>query len=66
MPRTGLATAYAYDESGNIVRMTQGEQTTAYEYDLLGRMVRQIAADGTETAYAYDALGNLVGQTDCG
>ena len=49
---------------GNVLSVTQGEQVTRYAYDLLGRLVKQISADGTERTYAYDALGNLVGQTD--
>ena len=54
-------TKYAYDLSGNLIRVTAPDgSVTTYRYDALNRPVRVIDALGNETTYGYDAMDRLV------
>ena len=70
----GIATAYVYDDIGNMIQKTEAvgtadERITEYTYDGDGNLLtttRLADADtaAAETVMAYDALGNLVSITD--
>lgn len=52
--------SYTYDDVGNIIAATRGDQTTTYAYDNLGQLIR--ANDPFENAtwlYYYDRGGNM-------
>ena len=56
-------TSYSYNESDELVQITQGVQTRAFQYDSLGRMTRQKMAEHTAT---INNLGVYVGPSDPG
>jgi RHS repeat-associated protein len=60
-----LYTAYAYDATGNLTKITDAEgRSTQYHYDALGRLLRVEDAAGGITSYTYDARDNLLSLTD--
>lgn len=61
----GHEKTYAYDESGNLIEMTDtlGNKYTR-EYDLLGRVTKEIDPLGNETSYTYSRLGEIETITD--
>lgn len=59
------ATAYAYDGSGALVRVTnQLGHVTTLTYDLVGRKTATSDPNTGTWMYGYDLGGNLVSQTD--
>lgn len=60
-----ITTTYGYDNSGNLVRMSdQVGNTWTWNYDLLGHQTRATDPDTGATATTYDTLGNLISSTD--
>ena len=68
----GKAYSYAYDEAGNIKKITNPDGSwVEYEYDSLNQLKKEtyFAGDGvldvpyTSVEYAYDARGNLLSKT---
>ncbi len=55
---TGTA-AYAYDDSGLLLTVTEGSDVLTRAYDARSRLVSFTTADGDVIGYAYDANGNL-------
>ena len=51
---------YDYDQDGNLISKTEGDNVWTYEYNNENRLVKVIKADGVETEYEYDALGNRI------
>jgi RHS repeat-associated protein len=53
-------TGFSYDARGRLATVTDPLLRTAHMfYDSVGRVTRQVLADGREILYAYDASGNL-------
>lgn len=62
-----LATTYAYDAAGQIIRQTDPlGHTQTYSYDSLGRLMSEIDALGNTISYAYDVRSLLVSRTVSG
>ncbi len=68
-----ISTAYLYDGSGNVEKVTERKQVSADaiveevtdpEYDGLGRLVSEQRYDGKIVRYEYDAKGNRKKVTD--
>lgn len=60
----GLALAYTYDDTGNILSEVKNGQTTTYVYDKLGQLIR--VNDPHENAtwlYSYDMGGNILSKS---
>ena len=47
---------YTYDDNGNRISKTDGDDTTTYSYDFLNRLTEITYDDGTSTKFFYDAL----------
>ncbi len=63
----GRTTRFVYDERGRLARVTDPLHRTAeLFYDSIGRVTREVLADGREIQYAYDANGNLTTLTPPG
>lgn len=45
---------------GDVLKEIQGDKVKTNEYDFQGRMVKSIAANGTEIFYEYDKKGNVI------
>ena len=75
----GLVTTYAYNTQGNLIQISQGEQTRSFKYDSLGRLTAQKFAETSPTlndlgvyvgsgtwsdVYTYDERSNLISRTD--
>ncbi|MBU7044908.1 MAG: RHS repeat protein [Theionarchaea archaeon] len=57
----GNTISCAYDNSGNIISITDARgYTSAYEYDLLNRLTKKINPDLTEKEAVYDDINNKV------
>ena len=57
---TGRATVFEHDESGDLVSITDPDQTTrTFAYDPERRMVGQTTRTGAFTQYTYDHAGRL-------
>jgi RHS repeat-associated protein len=56
------ATAFTYDDNGNLVRDTAGGSTNTYEYDLDDHLIKAVVGNQT-SLYEYDPLGNRTGKT---
>jgi RHS repeat-associated protein len=59
-------TAYASDDNGNIISMTDATGTTTYAWDSRNRLQSITSPAGQRTTYLYDFAGNLISQTDSG
>lgn len=58
-------TSYVYDESDNLIAMTDGLlQTTNFRYDRLDRLTSQTGPDGATTVLAYDVNDVLASVAD--
>jgi RHS repeat-associated protein len=60
------ATAYSYDDSGNVTATTDSTGTTTYSWDSRNRLQSISAPNGEKTTFVYDFGGNLISQTDSG
>ncbi|MBI0318048.1 putative T7SS-secreted protein, partial [Streptomyces javensis] len=61
----GHTTRYAYDDSGNLIRVTRPDGTAATAtYDAYGRPLEVREPDGAVWRHAYDDRGNRVRTTD--
>jgi RHS repeat-associated protein len=56
---------YEYDLDGNLIRKTEGGNTTTYDYDIENRLVEVSTPTDTWTYY-YDAFGNRIASTHNG
>lgn len=62
----GRKTAFAYDEVGNLLTVTEPDgSVTAYEYDACGLVIRLTEPNGATRRFAYDARLRLAAATDC-
>ena len=52
-----LPLSLAYDERGNLTRVSQGNKSIRYEYDPSDRLIAVTGADGKRTQIDYDAAG---------
>lgn len=53
--------SYIYDDRGNILSVTAGNQTTSYEYDLANQLTRENNQAGNFThTWEYDNAGNIL------
>ena len=61
----GTQILFAYDDSGNLIKVTKGKAVTQFAYDALDRLTGVVTADGNELQYVY-APGepSLVTQAD--
>ncbi|MEN6342197.1 MAG: RHS repeat-associated core domain-containing protein [Methanospirillum sp.] len=59
------ATSYRYDNNGNMIEHTTGNQTCSYEYDIENRLV-SIDDGNNQWRFEYDALGNRIRVTENG
>jgi RHS repeat-associated protein len=61
----GLATAYSYDENGNLLSRTSAIDSAFYEWDAENRLIAaDTDGDGTDdVTYEYDAAGMRTAQT---
>jgi RHS repeat-associated protein len=60
----GYHTSYDYDTLGNLVSVTQGDQTRTFSYDNLSRSLSATNPEGGMVSNTYDANGNLVTKRD--
>jgi len=51
---------YEYDEYGNRIRMTDGENHISYTYNSLNQLISTADTAGNEQNYVYDKRGNMV------
>jgi RHS repeat-associated protein len=61
-----LSTFFSYDAMGNLVKVTQGQQTRTYQYDSLGRMTASCVPETNNqcTTYAFTDFGLINQRTD--
>jgi RHS repeat-associated protein len=57
-------THYSYDVLGNLVQVTQGQQTRTFTYSSLSRLLSAANPESGLVSYAYDPGGNLLTKTD--
>jgi RHS repeat-associated protein len=62
----GNATAYTYDDAGDLTSATGPDGTTTYAWDARGQLQSIVAPDGQRTDLFYDFAGRLIAQTDSG
>jgi RHS repeat-associated protein len=61
------STFYDYDESGNLISVTNAKsETTTHYYDDQNRLIKTEFPDGTFESYSYDDVGNLEEKLDRG
>lgn len=58
----GEITSFAYDASGNVIRVSSPMSTVEFERDVLGRVLAE-TVDGRTTRFTYDELGQLISRT---
>jgi YD repeat-containing protein len=58
-------TTYSYDDDGNLISKTKGDDTWTYSYNDENRLVSTTSPDGI-VSYQYDGLGNLTATTKNG
>ena len=65
-PAVALSTYYTYDPMGNLLQVTQGQQTRSYVYDGLGRMTSVSTPETGNQAmtYTYTDFGAVATRTD--
>jgi RHS repeat-associated protein len=58
---TPLSTYYSYDATGNVLQITQGQQTRTFSYDSLGRMLSSVTPETAyqTTTYSYTDFGAI-------
>jgi YD repeat-containing protein len=65
--QSGRVTTFEYNNRGLLARITDPlNRTASLSHDTVGRVTRQVLADGREILYAYDANGNLLSLTPPG
>ena len=52
-------TSYTYDENGNLLTVTKGNDTITRVYDALNRVTSYTNTQGQTIGYSYDNVGNL-------
>jgi RHS repeat-associated protein len=58
------STFYSYDVIGNLVQITQGDQTRTFSYDSLSRLGRVVNPESGIVDYTYDRNGNIKTKRD--
>jgi YD repeat-containing protein len=53
----GVATAYEYDELGEVLTQTVASRTDRYSYNLAGQLTSEETAGGRRVVHEYDAAG---------
>jgi YD repeat-containing protein len=63
---TPLSTLYNYNAKGQLVQVTQGQQTRTYQYDDLGRLTSSTVPEtgNLATTYTYKDFGAVYQRTD--
>lgn len=51
---------YEYDNSGNIIKEVNNNDSVSYVYDGNDQLIKEIFKDGTTNEYQYDRVGNRV------
>lgn len=62
--RLNYETSYDYDILGNLIGVTQGEQTRTFTYDSLSRLKTATNPESGTVTFTYDANNNLLTKTD--
>jgi len=60
------ATAFSYDDAGNLLSAAGPDGTTTYTWDARGQLQSIAAPAGQRTDLLYDFAGRLISQTDSG
>src|SRR5262245_47994435 len=55
----GAASAYEFDDRGNLAAISDRGSLTRFEYDSAGRLTRVVEPSGASCRYAYDAGDRL-------
>ena len=58
---SGIKTEYNYDNKGNVISVSRGNNAIVdeYRYDLAGRKTHDVNSDGSYIEYKYDVSGNI-------
>jgi RHS repeat-associated protein len=63
---TPLSTSYTYNPRGQLIQVTQGQQTRIYHYDDIGRLTSSTVPEtaNTSTTFTYKDFGAVYQRTD--